>query len=197
MLSRTVRLTAATLASLSLLTACGSSGESTGATTSPAPATTSSIPADLRVPAPLPTADLLNNPCNILTAAEAAQIGLAYPGEKVTEVVTGCRWTSSGSSQNFVHVTALPQNTGGISDIYDQKSKEAYFEPTSIDGYPALYADTQDGRPSGTCTLWVGVTDHLAASVIPQIGTGRNRANPCGVAKSVATAVVQHLKAES
>ncbi|MEV8606718.1 DUF3558 domain-containing protein [Amycolatopsis sp. NPDC051373] len=116
------------------------------------------------------------------------------PGRLVKETLTSCAWTSSGSKQNFVHITALPQNDHGISDLYNLKSNQAYFEPTWIAGYPALYADTQDGRNDGTCTLWVGITDKLAASVLPQIGMGRTRDNPCGVAQQVATVVINHLK---
>ncbi|HWD04534.1 MAG TPA: DUF3558 domain-containing protein [Amycolatopsis sp.] len=200
MLSRTVRLTAATLASLSLLTACsgGNAGEppaSTPASSADAP----SIDPNLNVPAPLPTDALLNNPCDLLTQAEAAQIGLAYPGAKQTGQFTTCRWDSSGSAgaQNSVFIGAVPQNKGGISDIYQQKSSSAYFEATKVDGYPAAYADKHDGRPSGNCTLWVGATDQLAFSVNPQLGTGRNKDNPCGIAQQVATVVVQHLKAAS
>ncbi|HWD04532.1 MAG TPA: DUF3558 domain-containing protein [Amycolatopsis sp.] len=192
---RTVRLTAAAIAAFGLLTAC--SGGTGGNAEAPTSASSSNAPdggAGPKVPAPLPAQDLLNDPCTALNASEASQVGLAYPGSKVTEGLVSCRFTSSGSDQNFVHVTPVPQNNGGISDIYSQKSKQAYFEPASIDGYPAVYADTQDGRTSGTCTLWVGVTDQLAVSVIPQIGTGRNRNDPCGVAKSFATAMIQHLK---
>ncbi|MEW2507192.1 DUF3558 domain-containing protein [Amycolatopsis sp. NPDC047767] len=179
-------------AALSLLTACGAEAAKPTPPQSSSPPSTASSP---KVPAPLPTTDLLNDPCNVLNAAETAQIGLAYPGRTVQETLRSCAWTSSGSKQNFVHITALPQNDHGISDIYDMKAQQAYFEPTSIEGYPAVFADTQDGRSSGTCTLWVGVTNQLAASVIPQIGTGRNKTNPCGVAQQVATVMIKHLKA--
>ncbi|WIX80775.1 DUF3558 family protein [Amycolatopsis carbonis] len=99
---------------------------------------------------PAPTQDLVSDPCSVLNAAEAAQVGLAYPGEQVTQTLVSCNWTSSGSNQNFVHDTPLPQNSGGISDVYAQKSNQAYFEPTDVDGYPAVYADAQDGRKSGS-----------------------------------------------
>ncbi|WP_033291411.1 DUF3558 domain-containing protein [Amycolatopsis jejuensis] len=196
---RTVRVAAATIAALGLLTACsGGSGGSGGTSQTPAPAASSGAPSTgsgPKVPAPLPTQVLLNDPCNVLTAAEATEIGLASPGEKTTgSGLIGCQWTSSGSRQNFVGITPLPQNTGGIGDIYAQKARQAYFQPTAIDGYPGLFADTQDGRPSGTCTLWVGVTDQLAVSVIPAIGTGANKSNPCGIAEKFAAVMIKHLK---
>jgi hypothetical protein len=195
MLSRTVRLTAATVVSLGLLTACtGGTGGTTEPSTPASASASSSVDPSLKVPAPLATEQLLNSPCDVLTAAETAQVGLAYPGRKSTEPLTSCQWTSSGSAVNFVGISALPQNKGGISDIFDQKSSQAYFEPVTIDGYPGVFAAKADGRPSGNCVLWVGATDQLAFSINPQISTGKNRTNPCGLAQQIATVVVQHLK---
>ncbi|WP_326567319.1 DUF3558 domain-containing protein [Amycolatopsis rhabdoformis] len=189
-----LRRIAAGFATLGLLAACS------GGTTEPATPANSSAPSavdpSLKVPAPLATDQLLDSPCDVLTAAETAQVGLAYPGRKSTDVLTSCQWTSSGSRENFVGISALPQNKGGISDIYDQKSSQAYFQPVTIDGYPGVFASKADGRPSGNCVLWVGATDQLAFSVNPQIGTGHNKANPCGLAQQIATVVITHLKAQ-
>jgi hypothetical protein len=197
MLSRTARLIAATAASFGLLTACSSGS---GAPATPASsADASNVDPSLKVRAPLPTDALLNNPCDVLTETEASQIGLAYPGEKQTGQLTSCRWDSSGSAgaQNSVFIGAVPDNKDGISDIYQQKSSSAYFQAATVDGYPAVFADKHDGRPSGNCTIWVGATDQLAFSVNPQISTGRNKDNSCGLAQQIATVVVQHLKTES
>ncbi|MYW92199.1 DUF3558 domain-containing protein [Amycolatopsis rubida] len=193
---RTVRLATAAVAAFGLLTACGGG---TGGTAEPPATAGSSTPADNggtgpKVPAPLPAKDVVENPCSVLNAAEADDVGLKSPGEKSTGSLGGCRWTSTASNQNFVNIGALPQNKNGISDIYAQKDKQAYFTPTSIDGYPAVFADTQDGRPSGSCSLWVGVTDQLAVSVIPNIGVGPHRSDPCGIAEKAATAMIKHLK---
>ncbi|SEP54147.1 Protein of unknown function, partial [Amycolatopsis saalfeldensis] len=125
----------------------------------------------MKVPAPLSAQSLLDNPCSALSDAQLKQIGLAA-GEVVQGPPTLCGWTSSGNAQNRIDAGAVPQNKGGISDIYDQKAKQAYFEPVTIGGYPGVFADTQDGRASGSCTLWVGVTDQLAWSVVTNIGAG-------------------------
>jgi hypothetical protein len=194
MLPRTVRLTAATVSALALLTAC-SGGNGGSADPSPSSSPSSSSSGDgPKVPAPLPTQALLTDPCSILTAAEATQVGLASPGRKRTSGLLGCTWKFSTSEQNDVGLTALPQNTGGISDIYANKPQSVYFEPVDINGYPGVFTDIQDARSQGSCTLWVGVTDQLAVSVIPQIGVGQNKTDPCPVAQKFATAMIAHLK---
>jgi hypothetical protein len=143
--------------------------------------------------APLPTQALLTDPCSILTAAEATQISLRSPGKNdSTSTLPGCTWKYTQTEQNQIGLTALPQNTGGISDIYTKKPGAAYFEPVDINGYPGVYTDIQDARADGSCTLWVGVTDQLAVSVIPNIGVGKS--DPCGIAKNFAAAMITHLK---
>lgn len=173
-----------------LLTSCSGGTE-------PATPTTSAAASGPRVPSPLPTDGLLNDPCKVLTAAEAAQVGLAYPGRPVNETSPSCSFRSSGNPLNSISIGAVPQNPHGISDIYDQKAQSAYFEPVSISGYPGALADTHDGRPSGNCQLWVGVTDELAVSIIPQISAGPNKTDPCGLAQKFAAAMIGHLKAPS
>ena len=193
MLPRTVRLTAATVAALGLLTACsGGNGGSENPSPSQSPSSSSSGDGP-KVPAPLPTQALLSDPCSILTSAEAAQISLRSPGKNdSTSTLPGCTWKYTQTEQNQIGLTALPQNTGGISDIYTKKSGAAYFQPIDINGYPGVYTDIQDARADGSCTLWVGVTDQLAVSVIPNIGVGKS--DPCGIAKNFATAMIAHLK---
>ncbi|MEV6895761.1 DUF3558 domain-containing protein [Amycolatopsis sp. NPDC051372] len=196
MLPRTVRLTAATIVALGLLTACsGETGGSADPSASPSSSGASSSGSGPKVPAALPTGDLLNNPCNVLNASEAAKEGLMFPGRTVNESSVSCSFKSTGNPLNSVSIGALPQNKNGISDIYDQKAQSAYFEPVTVNGYPGVLADAHDGRPSGNCQLWLGVTDELAVSIIPQISAGQHKADPCGFAQEVAGVVVDHLKA--
>jgi hypothetical protein len=64
----------------------------------------------------------------------------------------------------------------------------------TVDGYPGVLSDVHDGRPSGNCTVWVGVTDQLAASVNAQISSDDAKSNACAIAQNVAEAMIQHLK---
>ncbi|MET7990447.1 DUF3558 domain-containing protein [Amycolatopsis sp. NPDC005232] len=174
-----------------LLTSCSGTAEPA------APTTSAAATSGPQVPSPLPTNGLLSDPCGVLTEAEAGTVGLASPGKEDTSTAKGCTWKSSSSEPNQIALTPLPRNTGGIGDVYAQKAKDAYFEPVSISGYPGAYADVQDARSQGSCTLWVGVTDQLAVSVIPQIQEGPHQSDPCGVAQNFAAAMITHLKAQT
>jgi hypothetical protein len=100
------------------LTACSGGGGSVDNNSSSTPDASPSSPVDpsLKVPAPLPTQELLSNPCSALTDAQLKDLGLAQPG-KVTQGPPAL-WGWSGEIQeNRVNVGAVPQNKGGISDI--------------------------------------------------------------------------------
>lgn len=187
-------LAALAVISVASLAACSGGGSTgTGTPSSPTPSLSSTVDPSLKVPAPLPTQSLLSNPCSALTDAQLTQLGLASPGEVSQGPPALCGW-SGDNKQNGVNAGPVPQNTGGISDIYDQKSKQAYFEPVTVSGYPGVFADTQDGRPSGSCTLWIGITDQLAYSVVTSITVGANKATTCASAQKVGEAVIAHLK---
>jgi hypothetical protein len=177
-----------------LLVGCGSgSNGSTGTSTSAAPSSAAGDPS-LKVPAPLPADGLIDNPCSALSNSELTDIGLLTSGQVNAESPKLCRWKSSTNELNSISLSAVPQNKGGISDIYAQKARSAYFEPVTLSGYPGVYASTDDARPSGSCQLWVGVTDQLAVSIITGISSGPNKTDPCPIAKKVGDGMVAHLE---
>ncbi|MEC3974674.1 DUF3558 domain-containing protein [Amycolatopsis sp. H20-H5] len=193
---RTIRLAAAALAALGLLTACtgkaGGTAEPTGSAGTPSSTPAGAAP---RVPAALPTTGLLADPCTALSAAQVSTIGLTGAGEKVNgSTGVNCKWLSTTSDSNAVVIAPLPVNTGGLSDIYAGKKQAAYFEPVTVSGYPAVFSEIQDSRTSGFCALWVGVTDQLAVQVSTLLPVGQNTSNPCPIAQKVADAMIQHLK---
>ncbi|WP_432849001.1 DUF3558 domain-containing protein [Amycolatopsis sp. CA-161197] len=195
--SRIVRIAATTVAGLALLTACSSGGGAAQPSTPESPSSAPSNASGPKVPAPLPTDALMNDPCSVLTADGATQVGLALPGTKDTNDLAGCSWRSSGNSVNSVGITVVPQNTSGISDIYAQKDAQAYFTPVSIDGYPGVFSAKTDLRPSGNCQLWVGVTDQLAVAATALISVGPNKNDPCSIAQKFANAMITQLKAQA
>jgi hypothetical protein len=178
-----------------LLVGCsgGGSNGSTDTSTSAAPSSAAGDPS-LKVPAPLSSGGLIDNPCSALSDSELTAIGLLTNGQATADSPKLCRWKSSTNELNSISLSAVPQNKGGISDIYAQKAQSAYFEPVSISGYPGVYASTNDARPSGSCQLWVGVTDQLAVSIITGISSGPNKTDPCPIAKKVGDGMVTHLK---
>jgi hypothetical protein len=61
------------------------------------------------------------------------------------------------------NATGSTASTGGMSDLYAKASTIAYWQPTTVDGYPAAFGDAiSDGRAQGDCVINVGVNDHLA-----------------------------------
>lgn len=196
--TRPIWLGASALVAVGALAAC-SSGTDVG-TIPPATSdglASSSPAAQLapRVPSPLPTDALIADPCtSSLSADQVYKLGLD-PGTR-SDDQTGptCKWRSAAYSSNVVFLGPMTANKNGLSDIYADNPKEKYFEPTTINGYPAVYADVTDNRTGGDCLLWVGVTDQLSVSVSAQILDGPNKSNPCPVVERVATAMVQHLQ---
>ncbi|RJQ78271.1 DUF3558 domain-containing protein [Amycolatopsis panacis] len=182
------------VASLVACSGGGSAGNSSSPSSSAPGGSSSSVDPSLKVPAPLQAQELLSNPCSALTDAQLKDIGLAPPGRVNPGPPDLCGWSAATIPENGVGVGAVPQNKGGISDIYAQKAKSAYFEPVTVNGYPGAFADMQDGRSSGSCSLWVGITDQLAFTVITSINIGQNKATPCRSAQKIAEAVVTHLK---
>lgn len=194
---RSIRLTAVAVAALALLTACnGKTGTgTTSGSASPAPSSPASDHGAPAVPAPLKTDGILADPCSALSTAQQDDIGMVKPGTS-TQGQTGpdCTWKSTASESNVVSVSPLTANKNGLSDIYAHKTANAYFEPLTVAGYPAVSTNVSDLRSGGDCPLWVGVTDELVVAVTAQIGTGANKTKPCSVAEKVAEAMIQHLK---
>lgn len=97
---------------------------------------------------------------------------------------------------NAIDVSPLPENKNGLSDIYTGNDAHKYqlFEPTTIDEYPAAYAEVTNTRSTGFCTLVVALTDQLTVLVETQIGDGVNKTNPCPIAAKVGAAMIEHLK---
>ncbi|HVV14048.1 DUF3558 domain-containing protein [Amycolatopsis sp.] len=197
---RAIRLGAAAIAAAGVLSACsGNSGTPTpvGSTGSSAAASSSAAQLAPSVPSPLPTDQLVSNPCSALSADQVTQTGLTGAGQADQDQAgPRCMWKSATSTFNYVYISPVTANKNGLSNIYALKAQDAYFEPTTVSGYPAVYASIQDTRSAGNCSLWVGVTDQLAVSVTAQIGSGPNKSNPCPVAERIATAMITHLQSQ-
>ncbi|AIJ27111.1 DUF3558 domain-containing protein [Amycolatopsis methanolica] len=186
-------LAAATVAAATLLTGCSSSGG-----TAAAPSTAPSIDPSLRVPAPLAADALAGNPCAGLSDGQASAIGLATPGEVIPgQTGSRCQWQSAAHDANKIFISPLAVQDNGLTGVYATRGASKYFEPTTVAGYPAVYADNADLRPNGSCALWVGVTDQLAVGVTSSILVGPNATNPCPIVEEVAVAMVQHLKGDA
>lgn len=151
---------------------------------------------------PLDASKYVPQPCAILSADTLKELNIGRPGKPDTDselaktVGPSCTWNNDdqplSKSYGFGLITGNPH---GISDIYrtGKKSFPGYFEPTEVTGYPAVYADTADGRDSGNCNLVVGIS----SSVAFRVGIGASKdvgAKSCDLVKQLAATVIQTLK---
>lgn len=65
----------------------------------------------------------------------------------------------------------------------------AYVTPTTIGGYPAVYAGALDQRDVGGCRLWIGISDDQVFGITATF----LQAEPCPVVARTTEAMVAHL----
>lgn len=158
-----------------------------------------------KVPKSLDPSAYLADPCTILPQQTLNQLGYTDPGTPNTASgtsVTGgpsCDWIMPDSSKN-IHIgiqrSQSGQDNGGVAKILSLNgSLFSFAEPTEVSGYPAVYADTQDDRPRGTCSLWVGIEDDLTFDAVTDRYSGEQ--DSCDTAKQIAAAVITKLQGGS
>jgi uncharacterized protein DUF3558 len=166
-----------------------------GVTATPTPAveTTSERPAGgaPSVDEPLDVEVLRRDPCGAVTAEQLSGLGITDAGlQDSDEGNPECRWHLSDSELHVIALSPVVSGDGGLGDVYEKKDYQQYFEPTEVDGYPAVFASVLDQRSQGNCDLWIGVTDQLAVSV----ETYFLEVDPCPVAERIATAMIEHAR---
>ena len=151
-----------------------------------------------RVANPLNPDSFVANPCTALTDAQLAEFGLSGPGTSRTEgpvadqAGTGCSWGGKPGEHTAISLSFMTGNENGLADVYRVRERDAYFEETTVNGYPAVFRALSDRRDRGTCSISVGVTDNLYFFVREVAGQTAERA--CSRAKQVAAAVVTTMK---
>jgi hypothetical protein len=145
---------------------------------------------------PLDASGLLKAPCSALTASDVAGLGVVSPIIAAHNGAEGadCGWT--GTSGGTVGVTWETVNTNGLADLYAKESTMAYWQPTAVSGYPAVYGDALiDQRQQGDCVLNVAVSDHLYFFV--DLNDPTAVAQSCSRAERAAADVVRTLSGSS
>lgn len=162
------------------------------ATTSAAGTATSSVAtgAAPAVSHPLGADAILRNPCSALTADQLSALGVggATPTNNTDSSGPGCAWMAK--SFLTVNVGWIPTNTHGLSDLYRKQQSMAYWRPTEIDGYPAVFADAAP-QQNGGCLLNTAVNDHLYFLAGAQSASSDDQA--CVLARQVAGDVIKNL----
>ncbi len=154
-----------------------------------------------KVENPIDTARFEAKPCSVASRAQLKKAGYEFddaeprPGNSTG---SECKWTFAESGQGIVAGTFVTLGGRGLSDLYDQRdtSYRALFEEVpSVAGYPAVIYNTVDARPSGLCTVSVGVRDDLTYEIAASLISGHpNYADSCKVALEIAEIAVETMK---
>jgi hypothetical protein len=204
-----------TVAAVIVVTGCSTAvgGQSTPrpgvgterSTSSPGSSSSGSLPSGdntygaPRVSHPLDAARFLVQPCAVLTPDQLTSFGISKPGKPTTTGAIAeqagpfCTWTADPEVNSTVGVGFITGNKNGLADAYRGRATFSFFEETTVDQYPAVFADGVDGRPSGTCSIGVGISDTLMFRASEH--GGRKGQGSCDRAKQMAAAVIATLKA--
>lgn len=194
------------LATVSALGACGekesgtpsaSAGDSGGLdTNAPTTGAESSVPGEApRVTNPLDATSLVSQPCDALSSQDREQLGFTEGSMRPMNVTDSmaCSWNLTDENLNQVHLSVVTENPDGLDTVYRNQSQNAYFEPTSIAGYPGVYTGIVDSRDTGSCDLWIGVNDQVTLFVMASLEHGDASTESCTTASEVGEAVIANL----
>lgn len=174
-----------------LLAGCNSSTTGTPTPKTDTSVTTVSAP---KVAKPLNAASLTAAPCTSLTTAQLSQIGLPTVQHGDNASITGvaiCSWTDD-TTINSIGISWQTGLGNGLSTIYSEKSQLGYWQPTVVDGYPAVFADLGDLRSKGDCSISVGVSDQLSF-ISKYLSSPSTASQSCQFAEQAAADVIKNL----
>lgn len=171
----------------------------TSKTAAPPSSDADALPTDgaPKVDQPLTLGKFIEEPCSALTAPQAADLGVGFPGKADTSPFGPiCVWTNTDSG--YINLGFDPDQRG-LTGVY-QSHKAGYLkyfkEQPDISGYPAVVAMTDDDRGHGMCVLDVGVRDDTIFSVYLRQSRGKiGSIDPCQVVVRIAEHVLQTVKA--
>lgn len=149
---------------------------------------------------PLDPTSYLSKPCDLVPQELVAQLGYTNPTPTAenSSFGPGCGWvgTDSLKPKNFnVSVQVLKgKRNGGLAAIYKAHDRGfyAFADPTTVSSYPAVYADTQDRRAEGKCTVFVGIANDLTFAT--GVDGYTDAQDSCATAKQIAAAVITDLQ---
>jgi hypothetical protein len=151
-----------------------------------------------RVDSPVDATRFLSQPCAVLSQAQLAEFSVSRQGIPTTTGAVAenagpfCTWHADPELGSTIGVGFVTGNEHGLSDTYRGRDQFEHFEPTTVDGYPAVFANSPDLRSSGTCGITVGISDALTFNATEQ---GRLDAQgSCDRARQVAEAALATLR---
>lgn len=184
-----------------LLAACGNtidsppSAESPSTSRRPSDASSSTPPPTVpRVTNPIETGAFEQNPCSVLTTSQLHELSISTESEpKATESGPGCEWGNVFDDGLTIEGAFLTKVNSSIAVVYKNQQYDtyAYFEPTKINGYPAVFNDVADGRETGGCAISLGLRDKLIYTISLQLGEDQpNYSDPCSALTKVSNMAI-------
>ena len=169
----------------------GGSPGTAGATTTRASASTTSSQERLAPPVTNPKNLRGLDPCELLTAAQLTELGMTGQPEKGRSEFgeDDCTWKDSA-----IYISIAPDTKRqGLEEVYRRKSNVVNFQPSTVDGYPAVRANFTEKF----CNVSVGVADDQVFHLTYGIVTSKKpeHQDTCGFAEKVSGMVLQNLPA--
>jgi hypothetical protein len=164
------------------------------ASSGPSSPTTSKLTAP-QVSNPLDVSKFEQDPCKVLSLAQASQVAnLATSSKADGNVAPICSWADS--NHNTVAFGFVPGN-GGLSTVYkNQDNKSGYFKVApDVAGYPAAFFGSNDDRNRGGCQVAVGVSNDEVITISTDFrNSSPYYSDPCPVVLKAAEAAMATLK---
>ena len=149
-----------------------------------------------KVPNPLNVSEFEQDPCAVLSPAQANQVaGWTTSSKADGNVAPICTWMDS--DHNRLTIGFIPGNGGLTTSYKNQDNKYGYFAVApAIGGYPAVYSGPADDRNDGGCLVAVGVSDDevYTTSVSFRKNLSPHYPDPCPIAVQTAEAAMTTLK---
>lgn len=127
-------------------------------------------------------------PCDILSAQAAVELGFQPEGKSAHEG-TGCRWYSEDRSRNIALIVLQDRS---IREFYDSKSIYVDYEELTIADHPAVRANQGDPAEDGFCDFFLATDTN---QLIQASGSDTSHADACGPARKALEAAVPNLPA--
>lgn len=141
-------------------------------------------------------------PCGLLLDVQVREAGLNEPQLSTPE--SECDRYDPVSQRSITLGVSNPTNGLSAETIAEMHKNRknvpqsyAYFIPSSVDQYPAVFASSIDRRSSGECEITVGVADDASFSVefaVNGVASGSGQVDACAEAQRLAGVVVGNLK---
>ena len=147
---------------------------------------------------PLDTTRFQEDPCQALTADQAESLAFPPTG-KPQDMAFGnaCEWRNP-DTRGAATVHFLDRDPYGLSSEYlahEDGRTELFVVLPPIEGYPAVVNNVVDRRPTGACTVVVGVSDEIRFEVPIRLSPENiGKKDPCEIAAMVAGMALQTMK---